>query len=230
MEFLFLQRTSNAFSPLQPIRLIAIAETNSPVSLPVQFIDLRACYSLCRARSVSDRMLAKQDNELVVYSALDREFSQPILEDLGEELQMQVRVKYDQESNKTVGTGHRVNSNSTDSPKRISFGTTKFLHTLRLEKLGLLEPISEADLSRFPASVSLTGWAVVWICGAGQSFDCEYGSPHLIQRTTSKLRLRSWRTKNGLVNARWLGPFWNVRHPRRGFAQHAWRRARPTAY
>ena len=93
--------------------------------------------------------LSKQDNELVVYSALDREFSQPILEDLGEELQIQVRVKYDQESNKTVGLATEL-IQTQRQPKADIFWNNEILHTLRLEKLGLLEPISEADLSRFP--------------------------------------------------------------------------------
>ena len=93
--------------------------------------------------------LTKQDNELVVYSALDREFSQPILEDSGEELQMQVRVKYDQESNKTVGLATELIETS-QQPKADIFWNNEILHTIRLEKLGLLEPIAEADLNRFP--------------------------------------------------------------------------------
>ena len=93
--------------------------------------------------------LSKQDNELVVYSALDREFSQPILEDLGEELQMQVRVKYDQESNKTVGLATEL-IQTQHQPKADIFWNNEILHTLRLESLGLLEPITEADLNRFP--------------------------------------------------------------------------------
>ena len=93
--------------------------------------------------------LPKKDNELVVYSALDREFSQPILEDLGKELQMQVRVKYDQESNKTVGLANEL-IQTQRQPKADIFWNNEILHTLRLESLGLLEPISEANLSRFP--------------------------------------------------------------------------------
>lgn len=95
--------------------------------------------------------LPKQDNELIVYSALDREFSQPILEDLGDELQMQVRVKYDQESNKTVGLATEL-IQTQQQPKADIFWNNEILHTLRLESLGLLEPISETDLSRFPAA------------------------------------------------------------------------------
>ena len=42
-------------------------------------------------------------NEVVVYVALDREFSAPILAAFTEDTGIQVRAKYDLESNKTVG-------------------------------------------------------------------------------------------------------------------------------
>ena len=62
---------------------------------------------------------------------------------------MQVRVKYDQESNKTVGlTTELIQSKQT--PKADVFWNNEVLHTIRLERLGLLEPITEADLNRFP--------------------------------------------------------------------------------
>lgn len=93
--------------------------------------------------------LTKQDNELVVYAALDREFSQPVLEDLGDELKVNVRVKYDQESNKTVGLTTEI-VQTQQNPKADIFWNNEILHTIRLERLGLLEPITEADLSRFP--------------------------------------------------------------------------------
>ena len=93
--------------------------------------------------------LTKHENELVVYSALDREFSQPVLENLGSELQMQVRVKYDQESNKTVGLATEL-IQTKQNPKADIFWNNEILHTIRLERLGLLEPITEADLNRFP--------------------------------------------------------------------------------
>ena len=116
--------------------------------------------------------LTKQNNELVVYSALDREFSQPVLNDLGELLQMQVRVKYDQESNKTVGLATEL-IQTQQNPKADIFWNNEILHTLRLERLGLLAPITEADLSRFPKAYR-SPRALVRLCGAGQGSDCEY--------------------------------------------------------
>ena len=47
--------------------------------------------------------IRRSDNEVIVYCALDREFSEPILEDIEKELKIKVLSKFDQESNKTVG-------------------------------------------------------------------------------------------------------------------------------
>ena len=134
--------------------MIAIPRDPSMVTV-FSFICGLVSFSFCAAFLTG--CLSKQDNELVVYSALDREFSQPALEDLGKELQMQVRVKYDQESNKTVGLATEL-IQTRQQPKADIFWNNEILHTLRLENLGLLEPIEEADLSRFPKAYrSLTG-------------------------------------------------------------------------
>jgi len=119
-------------------------DTYKRVSLSVCW---RCVVLLCLA--AMSGCLTKQENELVVYSALDREFSQPVLEDVGKDLQMQVRVKYDQESNKTVGLATEL-IQTKQNPKADIFWNNEILHTIRLERLGLLEPITEADLSRFP--------------------------------------------------------------------------------
>ena len=122
--------------------------SNEPVSLARKRLLLGwLLFSVCTASLTG--CLSKQDNELVIYSALDREFSQPILEDLGKELDIQVRVKYDQESNKTVGLATEL-IQTQQQPKADIFWNNEIMHTIRLERLGLLEPIREADLSRFP--------------------------------------------------------------------------------
>ena len=123
-------------------------DSNKPMSVTVTSSICGLMFALCCVTSLAG-CLSKQNNELVVYSALDREFSQPILKDLGDELQMQVRVKYDQESNKTVGLANEL-IQTRQQPKADIFWNNEILHTLRLESLGLLEPISKADLSRFP--------------------------------------------------------------------------------
>ena len=82
--------------------------------------------------------IRRSDNEVVVYCALDREFSQPILEDVEKELGVRVLSKFDQESNKTVGLVTGIIQNK-DRPQCDVFWNNEIMHTLRLEKLGMLE-------------------------------------------------------------------------------------------
>lgn len=93
--------------------------------------------------------LSKSEDEVVVYAALDREFSEPILNDIGRELNLAIRVKYDQESNKTVGLATEL-IDSRQKPQADVFWNNEILHTLRLQKLGLLEAYQAKNASRFP--------------------------------------------------------------------------------
>jgi iron(III) transport system substrate-binding protein len=94
--------------------------------------------------------LRSSPNEVVVYVALDREFSEPILKDLESELQMTMLVKYDQESNKTVGLVNDILQNQT-RPRGDVFWNNEIMHTLRLQQLGLLEVYLSPSAQPFPA-------------------------------------------------------------------------------
>ena len=84
-------------------------------------------------------------NEVVVYAALDREFSQPILDDFGKQTGVTVLPKYDIESTKTVGLANAILAEK-NRPRCDVFWNNEILHTLRLEKAGVL------DVYRSPAS------------------------------------------------------------------------------
>ena len=92
--------------------------------------------------------LRKSENELVVFAALDREFSQPILSDLEQELGIRIRCKFDQESNKTVGLASEIIQNK-DHPQADIFWNNEILHTLRLQKLGLLQAYRSPQADHF---------------------------------------------------------------------------------
>ena len=85
------------------------------------------------------------DDEVVVYAALDREFSAPILEDFEEQTGASVLPKYDVESTKTVGLATAIMAEK-NRPRCDVFWNNEILHTLRLEKAGLL------DVYRSPAA------------------------------------------------------------------------------
>ena len=93
--------------------------------------------------------IRRANNEVVVYCALDREFSQPILSDIGKELGMTVLPKFDQESNKTVGLVTGIIQNKA-RPQCDVFWNNEIMHTLRLEKLGLLEVYRSPRADQLP--------------------------------------------------------------------------------
>jgi iron(III) transport system substrate-binding protein len=77
------------------------------------------------------------DNEVVVYTALDAEFSQPILEQFEYQTGIKVLPKFDVESNKTLGLTQAIMAES-GRPRCDVFWNNEILNTLRLEEQGLL--------------------------------------------------------------------------------------------
>jgi iron(III) transport system substrate-binding protein len=89
-------------------------------------------------------------DEIIVYSALDREFAEPVLDDYAKQTGVTVRGVYDVESSKTVGLVERIIAES-DRPACDLFWNNEILHTLRLEKLGLLEAYRSPSADAYPA-------------------------------------------------------------------------------
>lgn len=94
--------------------------------------------------------------EVIVYTALDDVFSQPILDDFQKETGIVVRVKADTESTKTIGLARTIVAER-DRPRCDLFWNNEILQTLLLERQGLLRPVS---------------------LGAAQNYDPKYRSPN----------------------------------------------------
>jgi iron(III) transport system substrate-binding protein len=94
----------------------------------------------------------KRSPEVVVYTALDREFSEPIFEKFTQETGVQVRSKFDTESTKTVGLAQAIIAER-ERPRCDVFWNNEILNTLRLERQGLLRPYQSPAGAAFPASV-----------------------------------------------------------------------------
>lgn len=94
---------------------------------------------------------AAGDREVVVYAALDREFSGPILERFVQETGVAVAPKYDVESTKTVGLANAILAEK-KRPVCDVFWNNEILHTLRLERAGMLEPYTPAAAADYPES------------------------------------------------------------------------------
>lgn len=88
--------------------------------------------------------------EVVVYTALDQEFSEPIFTAFTKETGIVVRPKFDTESTKTVGLAQAIIAER-DRPRCDLFWNNEILNTLRLEREGLLRPYRSSQAGAFPA-------------------------------------------------------------------------------
>ncbi|MCH2181584.1 MAG: extracellular solute-binding protein [Mariniblastus sp.] len=95
--------------------------------------------------------LPHSPNEVVVYTALDKEFSEPILDDFQADTDGTVLAKYDVESTKTVGLANEIISQS-GRQRCDLFWNNEILHTLRLKQQGLLVPYDSPLADQYPAS------------------------------------------------------------------------------
>jgi iron(III) transport system substrate-binding protein len=93
----------------------------------------------------------KTPDEVVVYTALDQEFSQPIFDEFTQATGIVVRPKYDTESTKTVGLVQAILAER-ERPRCDLFWNNEILNTLRLERAGLLRPYASPQAAAFPAS------------------------------------------------------------------------------
>jgi len=89
--------------------------------------------------------------EVVVYTALDREFSEPILADFEKASGLTVLTKFDVESTKTVGLVSAIIQEK-NRPRCDVFWNNEILHTLRLQKMGLLDRFELPNADKFPSN------------------------------------------------------------------------------
>ncbi|WP_169976771.1 extracellular solute-binding protein [Tautonia rosea] len=88
-------------------------------------------------------------DRVVIYAALDEEFSKPILEEYEAETGVRVDAKYDVESTKTVGLTNAIIAEA-DRPRADLFWNNEILNTLRLHRLGLLESFAPEHADAIP--------------------------------------------------------------------------------
>ncbi|APW59953.1 extracellular solute-binding protein [Paludisphaera borealis] len=94
---------------------------------------------------------AKNEGTVVVYSSLDREFSDPVLKDLAKGVGITLRPKYDVESTKTVGLVNTIIAESV-RPRCDLFWNNEILNTIRLKRKGLLQPFHPSHADAAPAT------------------------------------------------------------------------------
>ena len=85
-----------------------------------------------------------------MYTALDREFSEPVLRESGARTGLAVVPKFDVESTKTVGLVQRIMAEA-GRPRCDLFWNNEILNTLRLKEKGLLVPFAPPNAADFPS-------------------------------------------------------------------------------
>lgn len=93
----------------------------------------------------------RQVEEVVVYSALDEEFSQPILEDFEQASGIKPLAKFDTESTKTIGLTQAIIAEGSTSARCDVFWNNEILNTLKLEQRGLLAAYKPKGADDYPA-------------------------------------------------------------------------------
>jgi iron(III) transport system substrate-binding protein len=93
----------------------------------------------------------QQQPEIIVYTALDQEFSQPIFDDFTRNTGIVVKAKYDAESTKTVGLAMAI-LNERERPRCDLFWNNEIVNTHRLENAGLLRSYSSPAAAPYPPS------------------------------------------------------------------------------
>jgi iron(III) transport system substrate-binding protein len=94
---------------------------------------------------------APPKTQVVVYSALDREFAEPVLEQYAKQSGVQVLPKFDVESTKTVGLTNLIMTEAR-RPRCDLFWNNEILNTLRLKERGLLVPFHPAHAAELADS------------------------------------------------------------------------------
>jgi iron(III) transport system substrate-binding protein len=108
----------------------------------------RAALSVLAAVTMAGCNSAVQP-EVVVYSALDREFAEPVLNDFTKTTGVRVLAKYDDESTKTVGLTN-ILIQEAGRPRCDVFWNNEILNTLRLDEKQLLAGYPSPAAAAYP--------------------------------------------------------------------------------
>lgn len=91
----------------------------------------------------------KQKEQVVVYTALDQVYSEPVLKHFEKTTGIRVRAVYDVEATKTIGLVNRIIAEK-NHPQCDVFWNNEVINTIRLKNKGLLEPHASAQARYFP--------------------------------------------------------------------------------
>jgi len=96
--------------------------------------------------------------EVIVYTALDEPFSQPVFDRFTERTGVEVRAKFDSESTKTVGLTSAIIAEHA-RPRCDLFWNNEILNTLRLQQKGILRLYHSPAAAAYPESAKSSNGA-----------------------------------------------------------------------
>ncbi len=89
--------------------------------------------------------------EVIVYTSLDKVFSQPILEEFERKTSIKVKAVYDSEATKTTGLVNRLIAEK-DSPRADVFWNSETGRTIVLKKKGILASYKSPSAADIPST------------------------------------------------------------------------------
>ncbi len=144
---------------------------------------------------------SESGQEVVVYCALDQNFSEPILREFERRTGVRVKPQFDLEAAKTVGLVRKIEEEA-NNPRCDVFWNNEIIHTIRLKQQGLLEPYQSPAGSDLPASFRDPGGAWHGFAARARVFIINTELlPDASQRPTSYLDLldESFRGKGAMA-------------------------------
>ncbi|MHC4944879.1 MAG: extracellular solute-binding protein, partial [Planctomycetota bacterium] len=87
--------------------------------------------------------------EVVIYCALDQNFSQPLLREFEKQTGIKVDALYDKEASKTVGLVRKIKEEM-NNPRCDVFWNNEIVNTIKLKKLGALTPYRSPNAGDIP--------------------------------------------------------------------------------
>jgi iron(III) transport system substrate-binding protein len=91
----------------------------------------------------------EESPKVVVYCALDRNFSEPLLKEFEERTGIQVEAEYDMEATKTVGLVRKIKE-TMNHPRGDVFWNNEIVNTLKLKNLGALQSYVSPNSADIP--------------------------------------------------------------------------------
>ena len=105
-----------------------------------------------------DRSDTKTPDRVVLYTSLDRSFSEPIVEEFQRQTGVRIDTVYDTESTKTIGLVNRIRAEGR-RPRCDVFWNNEIINTVLLERDGLLRAVHPGRAGDYPPELrSPGGW------------------------------------------------------------------------